>query len=173
MAAVLTANHSVQQAGGAPQEILGPVLVEEALYAEGESGYGALVALLLAAVTYRDRAGRGYDNSPVSRARVFLSRTVTNPNLMLQDAADHVGMSQSHFSTVFAQEPGITFTQYLTGLRIGKARELLAATDKRSSEIAFEVGYNDAHYFSYLFKKNTGLTPSEYRRAQKNQTENE
>jgi len=88
-------------------------------------------------------------------------------------AADHVGMSQSHFSTVFAQETGITFTQYLTGLRIGKARELLAATDKRSSEIAFEVGYNDAHYFSYLFKKITGLTPSEYRKAQKNPTARE
>ena len=70
----------------------------------------------------------------------------------------------SRFSTVFAQETGQTFTEYLTSLRIARARELLRTTDLRSSQIAFEVGYNDAHYFSYLFKKNTGLTPSEYRR---------
>ena len=88
---------------------------------------------------------------------------------MLQDVAGEVGMSQSHFSTVFAQETGITFTQYLTGLRIGKAKELLAATDMRSSEIALAVGYNDAHYFSYLFKKQTGVTPSEYRKSNKNE----
>ena len=83
---------------------------------------------------------------------------------MLQDAAREVHLSQSHFSTVFAQETGLTFTQYLTALRIGKAKELLEATEMRSSQIAIEVGYNDAHYFSYLFKKNTGLTPSEYRK---------
>ena len=168
--AVLTANRIVQQAGGVPRDVLDPVLVEAALHAEGESGYGAPVALLLSAVAFRDRAGRGYDASPVSRARIFLSRNFSDPNLMLQDAADHVGLSQSHFSTLFAQETGLTFTQFLTALRIGKARELLVATDKRSSEIAFEVGYNDAHYFSYLFKKTTGMTPSEYRRAQKNPT---
>ena len=70
---------------------------------------------------------------------------------------------------MFAQETGLTFTQYLTALRIGKAKELLETTEKRSSQIALEVGYNDAHYFSYLFKKNTGLTPSEYRRSIKNE----
>ena len=43
-------------------------------------------------------------------------------------------------------------------------RELLEATEMRSSQIAQEVGYNDSHYFSYLFKKTTGMTPSDYRR---------
>jgi two-component system response regulator YesN len=100
----------------------------------------------------------------VARARRFLSQRYSDPNLMLQDAAGGVGMSQSHFSTVFAQETGLTFTQYLTALRIGKAKELLSATAMRSSEIAFAVGYNDAHYFSYMFKKQTGMTPSEYRK---------
>jgi two-component system response regulator YesN len=73
-------------------------------------------------------------------------------------------MSNSRFSTVFAQQSGKTFTEYLTGLRMNRAKELLRETDKRSSEIAFEVGYNDAHYFSYMFKKQTGMTPSEYRK---------
>ena len=105
----------------------------------------------------------------MGRARAYLSKCFANPNLMLQDVASEVGISQSHFSTVFAQETGITFTQYLTGLRIAKAKELLETSPLRSSEIAFQVGYNDAHYFSYLFKKHTGMTPSEYRKSNKNQ----
>ena len=87
----------------------------------------------------------------------------TNSSLMLADVASAVGMSESRFSTVFAQESGKTFTEYLTGLRLARARELLSGTDKKSAQIALEVGYNDAHYFSYLFKKNLGLTPGEYR----------
>jgi two-component system response regulator YesN len=70
---------------------------------------------------------------------------------------------------VFAQETGLTFTQYLTALRIGKAKELLEATEMRSSQIAQEIGYNDSHYFSYLFKKNTGMTPGEYRKSARNE----
>ena len=81
---------------------------------------------------------------------------------MLQDVAKAVSMSNSRFSTVFSQETGKTFTEYLTMLRMNKAREMLKNTNKRSGEIAFDVGYNDSHYFSYLFKKNVGMTPGEY-----------
>ncbi len=82
---------------------------------------------------------------------------------MLQDVAKAVNMSNSRFSTVFAQQSGRTFTEYLTGLRLNRAKELLRNTEMKSAEIAFDVGYNDAHYFSYLFRKNVGMTPSEYR----------
>lgn len=98
-----------------------------------------------------------------ARAKMYLAEHFTDGNLMLQDVAAAVGMSNSRFSTVFAQESGKTFTEYLTSLRLDKARELLQTTDMRSSQIAFEVGYNDSHYFSYLFKKNLGITPGEYR----------
>ena len=101
--------------------------------------------------------------SVVHEARFYLSQHFTDPNLMLQDVARAVNMSNSRFSTVFAQECGKTFTEYLTGLRLEKAKELLKNTDKRSSQIALEIGYNDSHYFSYLFKKNVGMTPGEYR----------
>ncbi|MBR5944676.1 MAG: helix-turn-helix transcriptional regulator, partial [Lachnospiraceae bacterium] len=56
-------------------------------------------------------------------------------------------------------------------LRLNKAKELLKSSDLRSSQIAFDVGYNDAHYFSYIFKKNVGMTPSEYRTRYQNQPE--
>lgn len=102
-----------------------------------------------------------------ARAKMYLAEHYQNGSLMLQDAAAAVGMSNSRFSTVFAQECGKTFTEYLTGLRLEKAKEMLRNTDRRSSEIAFDVGYNDSHYFSYLFKKNTGMTPGEYRSAKR------
>ena len=105
----------------------------------------------------------GNAHTVAARARLYLAEHFTDSNLMLGDAARAVGMSESRFSTVFAQETGKTFTEYLTHLRLARARELLAGTDKKSAQIALEVGYNDAHYFSYLFKKNLGLTPGEYR----------
>ena len=72
-------------------------------------------------------------------------------------------VSANHFSAMFSQEMGQTFIEYLTQLRMTKAKELLCCTDKRSGEIALEVGYKDPHYFSFLFKKTQGCTPSEYR----------
>ena len=87
---------------------------------------------------------------------------------MLQDVAKKVNMSNSRFSTVFSQQNGQTFTEYLIYLRLNKAKELLRTTNTRSSQIAGEVGYNDAHYFSYIFKKNVGVTPSEYRAQYQN-----
>ena len=64
-----------------------------------------------------------------------------------------------------AGRPSVNVSQFSGSsvLRLTRAKELLAGTDRKSAQIALEVGYNDAHYFSYLFKKNLGLTPGEYR----------
>ena len=58
---------------------------------------------------------------------------------------------------------GMPFIKYLTDFRINKAKELLRCTSKRSVDISLEVGYKDPHYFSYLFKKTVGMTPTQYR----------
>ena len=107
----------------------------------------------------------------ISEARVYMSQNYRNPNLMLQDVAAAVNMSKSRFSAVFSQCTGQTFTEYLIYLRLTKAKELLRSTGEKTSRIAYETGYNDAHYFSYIFKKNTGMTPSEYRAQYQNQPE--
>ncbi len=109
--------------------------------------------------------------SVVTEAKFYMSQHFMDSTLMLQDVARAVNMSNSRFSTVFSQQSGKTFTEYLTALRIHRAQELLRDTDLRSSQIAFEVGFNDSHYFSYLFKKSVGMTPGEYRQQNHNQPE--
>ena len=171
VAALLAARKIIREGGGDPRDVLTDAKEDEALHTEGEEGFRRLEALLREAIAFRNRNRAGYGDPVIARARAFLGQHYMDPNLMLQDAAEAVHLSQSHFSTVFSQETGLTFTQYLTALRIGKARELLEATEMRTAQIAEEVGYNDAHYFSYLFKKNTGMTPGEYRKASREKLE--
>ncbi len=104
----------------------------------------------------------------INDAKLYMSQNFTDPNLMLTDVASAVNMSKSRFSAVFSQATGKTFTEYLIHLRLSKAKELLRSTNYKNSQIADEVGYNDSHYFSYIFKKNTGMTPSEYRSQYQN-----
>ena len=172
VACLLAASKIIQEGGGDPRKILTDGEVDEALHTEGEDGFHRLESLLRKAISFRNGQRTGYGDPVIGKARAYLSRHYADPNLMLQDVAGEVHLSQSHFSTVFSQETGLTFTQYLTALRIGKAKELLEATEMRSSQIAEEVGYNDSHYFSYLFKKTTGKTPGEYRKACRTEEKN-
>ena len=109
--------------------------------------------------------------SVISEAKLYMSQNYSNANLMLQDVAKAVNMSKSRFSTVFSQTTGQSFTEYLIYLRLSKAKELLKTSNLKSSQIATEIGYNDSHYFSYIFKKNVGMTPSDYRSQYQNQPE--
>ena len=72
-------------------------------------------------------------------------------------------MSANYLSAIFSQNMQKTFVEYMTEKRIDKAKKLLKQTDKTSGEIAKEVGYKDAHYFSFVFKKLQGCSPREYR----------
>jgi two-component system response regulator YesN len=85
------------------------------------------------------------------------------PDLSLNDITSTINLSPSHFSMIFSKETDQTFKDYLTTTRIQKAKELLRTTGLRSSDISYQVGYNDPHYFSFVFKKNTGFSPSKYR----------
>ena len=71
----------------------------------------------------------------------------------------------NYFITIFSQETGETFINHITKIRMTHAKELLKTTQMRTSDVGYEVGYNDTHYFSYVFKKNTGMTPKEYRNS--------
>lgn len=119
--------------------------------------------ILSVGLAFRDSQPNGQSKNLIRQAKEFLEQHFTDPELSLNEVATHVNLSASYFSVVFSQETGQTFKEYLTEIRLNKAKELLRMTSLRSAEIAYQVGYNDPHYFSSVFKKNTGLSPIEFR----------
>lgn len=122
-----------------------------------------IVAVLRKGIQLRDERAKGKYKSVIQMAVKYMEEHFADETLTLNKIACVVNVSANHFSALFSQEMKQTFIEYLTGLRMKKAKELLRCTDKRSGEIALEVGYKDAHYFSFLFKKTQGCTPSGYR----------
>ena len=120
--------------------------------------------ILKKAIALRDENAGDQNRSVLKLAVDFIDHNYMDEEISLNKAAHVANVSANHFSALFSQNMGQTFTEYLTDLRMSKAKELLRCTAMRSSEIAGEVGYKDAHYFSYLFKKTQGMTPSEYRK---------
>ena len=88
-------------------------------------------------------------------------------DISLDDLSGMYDISPFYFSKVFKTQTGVTFTDYLTGVRVAKARELLEGTNKSMKEICSEVGYSDPNYFSRIFKKHTGVTPTEYKEGRR------
>ncbi len=94
----------------------------------------------------------------VARVRKNLAGELT---IATEAALAH--MSESYFSRLFKSEMGVGFVDFVNGARIEKARELLLYTDMRIGEIAQAVGMDNPNYFSILFRKQEGMSPSEYR----------
>lgn len=115
------------------------------------------------AISLREQNAGSHRKDVVNSVIDFISKNYANDELSLNEIAAHVNFSPSHLSTVFSSEVGTTIVKYLTDYRMSKAKELLRCTSKKSSVISEEVGYKDPHYFSYLFKKTQGQTPTAYR----------
>lgn len=88
-----------------------------------------------------------------------------NEPITLQDVANHAYVSTCYISRMFTKELGKNFVEYLNEVRIEKAKELLRDVRYKTYEVAEMVGIPDAHYFSRLFKKHTGATPTEFRES--------
>ena len=119
--------------------------------------------ILSIGLAFRDSHPNGQHIHMIRQAKEYIGHHYADPELSLNDMAARANLSASHFSAVFSQETRQTFKEYLTEIRINKAKELLRMTRLRSADIAYQVGYNDPHYFSSVFKKNTGLSPIEFR----------
>ena len=83
--------------------------------------------------------------------------------ISLEDVANHVNISTYYLSKVFKKEMGVNFITYVTDRKMDIAKEMLVNTDIPVLNIALDLAYNEANYFSKAFKKKTGYTPSEYR----------
>lgn len=103
----------------------------------------------------------GYNNA-VESAKKFISANYYK-DISLELMANYVYLNPSYFSELFKKETGRNFIEYLTGVRINRAKELLKNTGLKSYEVCEAVGYTDSKYFSKLFKKIVGVTPSEYK----------
>lgn len=99
----------------------------------------------------------------VSRAINYIKQNYANPKLSLQMITDYLSVSTSYFSSAFKTRTNQTFIEYLTGVRMEKAKHMLRHTALKSYEVAENAGYSDPHYFSVAFKRFTGKTPKEYR----------
>ena len=119
-------------------------------------------SLLSALIEFRDSKSAGRYKSVIVKAREYIDGNF-NKDISLYSTATHVGISPNHLSTVFTQETGENFIEYLTKVRIERAKLLLERTKMKNADIAAETGFSDPHYFSYIFKKNTGLSPKEFR----------
>jgi len=86
-----------------------------------------------------------------------------NKNINLNDVAKNLNMSYHYFSKFFKGSIGENFVDYITDIRMKKAKELLKIKDYPIKEICFNIGYNDPNYFSKTFKKHLGISPTEYR----------
>ena len=145
------------------QEDTEDVLSESSKSLENAIAYAEKI--ISQAIALRDQNSGNKNRSILKTAVDFIDSHYMEEDMSLNKAANAANVSANHFSALFSQNMGQTFIEYLTNLRMNKAKEYLRCTSMRSSEIAGEIGYKDAHYFSYLFKKTQGMTPSDYRKA--------
>lgn len=118
------------------------------------------------AIDIREEVWAQNMNAVVHKAKEYVDLNYYSEDMSLNLVAANVYISPSHLSSIFSQRTGQTFIKYLTDLRMKKAKELLKSTSLRTSEIGYQVGYRDPHYFSYIFKKTQSITPKQYRNGE-------
>ncbi|MCK7607551.1 response regulator transcription factor [Geobacillus stearothermophilus] len=172
----LASSHSLPAAGRKAEETfvwLGRLLSELGIRYERLASFASCrsaAELKRAALDELDRIAADLEvwrqqqaHGKLGKAKDYIDRHYAEP-LTLEEVAEQAGMSPYYFSKLFKEQFGITFIDYVTNVRIERAKEALAETDQSLKEICFSVGYNDPNYFSRVFKKQTGLSPSEYRK---------
>lgn len=95
-------------------------------------------------------------------AKDYIHRNLSS-DIGIDEISDYLGISCSYFSLLFKTHFGETFVEYVTKQRIKLAKSMLRMTDKSITHIGATVGYSERRYFSKVFQKYTGITPSEFR----------
>ncbi len=103
------------------------------------------------------------ESSAIFLIKDFIHKNYGNETLSIKDISEHVFLSPSYMCTQFKSETGKTINQYMTEYRLEIAKQMLSDPRYRIADISAKVGYSDGNYFGKLFKKVTGLSPSEYR----------
>lgn len=122
-----------------------------------------LTLCLRRAMELREQGTQNQYRDILRRALRFIDQNYADESISLNSVAEAINISANYFSAIFSQEMNMTFVEYLTAKRMDKAKKLLRQTNQRSGKIALSVGYRDPRYFSFVFKKTQGCTPSAYR----------
>ena len=123
-------------------------------------------------LTLQELLGRQRTDSAwktVERAKDFISRNYADSDLSVETLCSHLHLSPTYFSTLFKRETGMSFTSYVTNVRMEQAARLLRETDDKTYLIAEQTGDTDPNYFSYVFKRHFGVSPSKFRAGQAGQ----
>jgi two-component system response regulator YesN len=168
---ILTAAQFVSDLNGDANQLIPELRHVEKLVSDANTFdhiRGEIKKIVTAAIVFRDSQVDNQQVEIAHRAKTYIDKSFTNADLSLAEVAAQVHLSPNHFSVVFSQEMGETFRDYLIRIRIERAKELLRTTSMKCYEVAYQSGYNDAHYFSHIFKKATGLSPQSYRNLAQN-----
>lgn len=123
----------------------------------------ALVLSLLAEILSFERKRVQYSHSEqlVEKAKILMAERIGGV-INLTEIAERLGVSTSHLNDVFRTYTGLTPYRYYIGIKIHKAKEMLARGGRSVKEVGYELGFEDQYYFSRLFKKKTGVAPSRW-----------
>lgn len=102
-------------------------------------------------------------NVMMEKAKSYIEKNYMKSDLSVDDLCNHLNISATYFSVMFKKEIGMSYISYLTKVRLEHAVDLLNSTEDKSYMIAEKVGYTEPNYFSYVFKKQYGVSPSKYR----------
>jgi len=122
-----------------------------------------LMRTLITVIDKRNQKRRYQFTNSILEAKKYIDQHYDDPALNLSSIAAIVNLNSSYFSHLFSHEMGYTFIEYLTGIRIEKAKVLLKSSSMSASEIAFAVGYSDSNYFTKVFKRITSESPRSFR----------
>jgi len=163
---IMAVSTVIERLGGNVKDVMPEILshkfVENAVQNE-DIFISEIHKVLSSLLAYRNEHIQGRYANLILKAKKYIDMNFASPDICLRSVAETVNLSPNHFSTVFSQDCGITFIEYLTRVRIEQAKKLLRTSDMKSSDIAYEVGFSDPHYFSFIFKKSTGMSPREWR----------
>lgn len=119
---------------------------------------------VLCAIAAPNKESDTVNDLTVKRAQSLIHEYY-NTGITLDEIASKLNITPEYLGTKFRTETGVTFSTYMRDYRMTKAKELLLGTNLKLYEIADKVGYNDAKYFSRVFKEATGMLPAEYRKT--------
>ncbi|WP_148354969.1 response regulator transcription factor [Anaerotruncus colihominis] len=133
------------------------------LCASADDVWCCLRGMLSEAMQVLSEQKRQADTRPIRTAKQYIQEHYADP-LTLEWVSNIVGFSGSYFSSLFKKETGQNFLEYLSEVRMNRAKELLRETNLSVAEVCVRVGYSDLKYFTKSFKKATGLKPGEFRK---------